>query len=89
MSIRVNGWQLFPVLILPLCNAVRLALWLTVHLCLQLCAKFLYCPMADGTFVSAALCQVPLFSVPLPSELLHRGSLGSSSAAFHNKMAAY
>jgi hypothetical protein len=85
MSTRVTGWPLVPVLILPLCSAVRLAVWLTVRLCLQLCAKFLYCTMADGTFVAAAVCQIPLFSVPLPSELLHRGSLGSNSAAVHKE----
>jgi hypothetical protein len=49
MSIRVTGWPIVLVLIIPLCNALRLALWLTVRLCLQLCAKFLYCTMADGT----------------------------------------
>jgi len=60
MSIRVTGWPLVPVLILPLCSAVRLALCLTVRLCLQLCAKFLYCTTVDGTFVPAAVCQVPI-----------------------------
>jgi len=64
---------------------VRIVLWLTVRLCLQLCAKFLYCTMADGTFVPAAVCQVPLFSVSLPSELIHRGGLGTSSAAVLSK----
>ena len=60
MSILVTGWPLVLILILPLYSAVRLALWLTVRLCLQLCAKFLYCTMADGTFVPAAVCQVPV-----------------------------
>jgi len=60
MSIRVIGWPLGPVLILPLCSALRLAVWLTVRLGRQLCAKFLYCTMADGTFVPATVCQIPV-----------------------------
>jgi len=61
LSIRVTGWPLVPVLIPPLYSAVRLALWLTVRLCLQLCAKSSCIPLWLTVRLCLQLCAKFLY----------------------------